>query len=588
MVNDRAVRFQNRAPVQKSTSQRDAYLKALTDYGNTSRPPRWYEQTYGQPGNNVQNKAAKAALGTFLGALDVPVQAIGGMHRDALAGNTLGEQSPGSRALQNYGQQVGGLWSDVFKPGQGQTPLFQPREFEAAGEAAVDRFGLEGGAALAARGGATALDLLTGLVAGGVGGVGRGTVRAAGDAVSTTASRLRPAFQKDDVYLQAFFRQMMANPDTRISTVRSMNSMDDIIGNTGNFRSSRTTGTSGANSGEKSASDYNRLREAFENRVDGNEKDFVYGAITSPVLRDIPAPFPLFARGRENFLNYMKMAQNTDPYDTAISYGRSGGTNPRIPMRYEWGPEATANASLAWGDSLRGAPFFKNVDDFKAAINKGIIEGVENAPGRADWGWGTTKNSSISIPDYIEAQIPKLTIDDISRITALGKRPGDAAAQGINIIDALTAAGKDIPVSVQSFNVPRNVYQSEFKRTGVLDELYDNPAYANILDEILDQRSNFLSPNLANKIAPYSKNNALIQSRHYDSSGAYHSPNWSVGHSLNRQGIDNNRPSSAVAQGLKDFYAQQISPQLQAFQRALFPEVRVPANRTGRTRPAFD
>ncbi len=38
MVDDRAVRFQNRAPVQKSTSQRDAYLKALTDYGNTSRP----------------------------------------------------------------------------------------------------------------------------------------------------------------------------------------------------------------------------------------------------------------------------------------------------------------------------------------------------------------------------------------------------------------------------------------------------------------------------------------------------------------------------------------------------------------------
>ena len=148
------------------------------------KPSRWYEQTYGQPGNNVQNKAAKAALGSFLGLLDVPVQAIGGMHRDAVAGNMLGEQSPGSRALQNYGQQVGGLWSDVFKPGQGQTPLFQPREFEAAGEAAVDRFGLEGGAALAARGGATALDLLTGLVAGGVGGVGRGAVRAAGDAVS--------------------------------------------------------------------------------------------------------------------------------------------------------------------------------------------------------------------------------------------------------------------------------------------------------------------------------------------------------------------------------------------------------------------
>jgi len=172
------------------------------------KPSRWYEQTYGQPGNNVQNKAAKAALGTFLGALDVPVQAIGGMHRDALAGNTLGEQSPGSRAVQNYGQQVGGLWSDVFKPGQGQTPLFQPREFEAAGEAAVDRFGLEGGAALAARGGATALDLLTGLVAGGVGGVGRGTVRAAGDAVKagSDVAKMSPAVRQ--AYLSSIGRTL--------------------------------------------------------------------------------------------------------------------------------------------------------------------------------------------------------------------------------------------------------------------------------------------------------------------------------------------------------------------------------------------
>ena len=161
------------------SNPRQADLAAQYRPKDTTAPPRWYEQNYGQPGNNVQNKAAKAVLGTVLNMFDVPVQAIGGMHRDAVAGNLLGGQSPGSRALQNYGQQVGGLWSDVFKPGQGQTPLFLPREFEAAGEAAVDRFGLEGGAALAARGGATALDLLTGLVAGGVGGVGRGTVRAA-------------------------------------------------------------------------------------------------------------------------------------------------------------------------------------------------------------------------------------------------------------------------------------------------------------------------------------------------------------------------------------------------------------------------
>jgi hypothetical protein len=79
--------------------------------------------------------------------------------------------------LQNYGEQVGGLWSDVFRPGAGQTPLFQPREFDAAGEAAVDRFGLSGAGAGAVRGGATALDLLTGVAAGGVGGVGRGAVQ---------------------------------------------------------------------------------------------------------------------------------------------------------------------------------------------------------------------------------------------------------------------------------------------------------------------------------------------------------------------------------------------------------------------------
>lgn len=116
----------------------------------------------------------KALLGTALGALDVPVQAIGGMHRDVVQGAPTGGQSAGSRAVQNYGQQVGGLVSDVFRPGVGQTPLFQPREFDAAGEAAVGRFGLEGAGASAVRGGATALDLLTGVAAGGVGGVGRG------------------------------------------------------------------------------------------------------------------------------------------------------------------------------------------------------------------------------------------------------------------------------------------------------------------------------------------------------------------------------------------------------------------------------
>ncbi len=136
---------------------------------------------------NKYGNLGKAILGTGLGALDVPVQIIGGAHRDVAAGSTLGGQSPGSRALQNYGEQVGGLWSDVFKPGAGQTEMFLPRQFDAAGEAAVDRFGLEGAGASAVRGGATALDLLTGLMAGGVG-VGGGRAGVAGDAVIDTAT----------------------------------------------------------------------------------------------------------------------------------------------------------------------------------------------------------------------------------------------------------------------------------------------------------------------------------------------------------------------------------------------------------------
>jgi hypothetical protein len=144
---------------------------------------------FGQPVDRNRNaNVGKALLGTVLGALDVPVQAIGGMHRDVVQGAPTGGQSAGSRALQNYGEQVGGLWSDVFRPGAGQTPLFQPREFDAAGEAAVDRFGLSGAGASAVRGGATALDLLTGVASGGVGGVGRGAVQSGAQTAGRVAN----------------------------------------------------------------------------------------------------------------------------------------------------------------------------------------------------------------------------------------------------------------------------------------------------------------------------------------------------------------------------------------------------------------
>jgi hypothetical protein len=120
-----------------------------------------------------------ALAGTLLGALDVPVQAVGGMHRDVISGSPARGQSAGSRAVQDYGQNVGRLWSDFFRPSGGSPSPFLPREFDEAAEAAVGRFGLEGGAASAARGAGFAADLLTGLAVGGAGskaGQGAGVV----------------------------------------------------------------------------------------------------------------------------------------------------------------------------------------------------------------------------------------------------------------------------------------------------------------------------------------------------------------------------------------------------------------------------
>tara|TARA_R110000822_G_scaffold309880_1_gene440528 strand:- start:43 stop:1488 length:1446 start_codon:yes stop_codon:yes gene_type:complete len=155
-------------------------MKGSTHGGGSATAPKPATNIFGQPVDYDRNaNVGKALASTFLNLFDVPVQAIGGTHRDVIQGAPTGGQSAGSRALQNYGEQVGGLWSDVFRPGAGQTPLFQPREFDAAGEAAVDRFGLSGAGAGAVRGGATALDLLTGIAAGGVGGAGRGAARGA-------------------------------------------------------------------------------------------------------------------------------------------------------------------------------------------------------------------------------------------------------------------------------------------------------------------------------------------------------------------------------------------------------------------------
>jgi hypothetical protein len=102
------------------------------------------------------------------------------------------------------------MWSDVFKPGAGQTEMFLPRQFDAAGEAAVDRFGLEGAGAGVVQGGATALDLLTGLMAGGVG-VGGG--RAGVQGVEAADNILRGAGALKDIGVSAPSRFVMAAAD---------------------------------------------------------------------------------------------------------------------------------------------------------------------------------------------------------------------------------------------------------------------------------------------------------------------------------------------------------------------------------------
>jgi hypothetical protein len=219
-------------------------------------------------------------------------------------------------------------------------------------------------------------------------------------------------------------------------------------------------------------------------------------------------------------------------------------------MRYEWGPEADERATLSWGDSLRGAAPQEGLDSLT--------------------------NVGANVPNYFEAQIPRLTIDDISKITALGETPASAAAQGMSIADTVAAAGRDIPVTASSFNLPAVLDKGPFKKAGILDDLTTNPLYADILSSLRNQRQDFLPSGASTNITNRGYGGG------YGAEGAYKVPDWAAGHMLNMSGNNiNNLPSSAVTQSLMDFYAQQISPRLQAFQRALFPEIKVPPTYIG-------
>ena len=566
MVDDRALRLRQQASGRQPRP---------TPQPVAPTPARRESRTiFGQPVNQDRNaNVGKAIAGTALGLFDVPVQAIGGMYRDVVSGNQAGGQSAGSRAVGDYGNLVRSLFSDIGGQGVGQTEPFLPREFEAAGEAAVGRFGLEGAGAGAVRGGATALDLLTGLGAGGVGAIGRQGATVAADDASRFMQRIPGTFQPETAYYSSLLRRIMDDPDTALTTVRSMDAAEDIIGGSGAFRSSTNLGTSGSQAGGTTPELYDRLRNTFETNIN-LDGDVAYGAFTSPVLRSQPAPLPLGSRGRQNFLTYQNIASLFDPYGTARSYGAGPG---RTPMRFILDNDVLDRSSISFGDSLRGAPSFNSYDDFVAALNRGGYEELMSTPGKADWGWSRV-NNTLNFPEYIEAQIPNLSIDDVTRVVGLGEQPFDAAQSAMKLSDVVAGSGRDIPVGALSNVVPREVSAGTTQTRQVVDALRSNPRYEEIIDSLRSQRGDFLPPGMSN--TTYRYNNM--------GNTAYASPSWAVGHRLRQMGEDTGQYSpSAVVNYLQGVMANQVAPQFRAFQRALFPEVGVPRPSTLSTPGAF-
>ena len=442
MVDDRALRFRQeyRAPVARPLAPTPSPLDALgRNYLRGS------EQQVRRQAN-----VGRAIAGTALGALDVPVQAIGGMHRDVVQGRQTGGQSAGSRALQNFGQQVGGFVSDIGRPGPGQTPFFQPREFDAAGEAAVDRFGLSGAGASAVRGGATALDLLTGLGAGGVG----GAVRGAAANAPLAAARARPlltGFSEDAsrrAYRQALLDRVLVSPETSLGTVRSSQSLPGIM-QSGRFKTNAETGTSGAQVGGSTRGDYDRVREAAEEMMDGQGQR-VYGALTNPISQTVPAPYQIGQRGQRRYEDWLEANKLFSP-SAAEAYGtRPGKTFPdNFPLRYEVSPNLLDGAEIYFGDSMlpqynasatRRSRTGMNYEPEKVTATISEILGGRDFPGAEQWLRGG------NTPWYVEGSVPNLSLDDISRIQPLASKPSVGREYEQTVRDALTEVGRDIPV----------------------------------------------------------------------------------------------------------------------------------------------
>jgi hypothetical protein len=260
-----------------------------------------------------------------------------------------------------------------------------------------------------------------------------------GQAAAAAAPRIRPAFQTPEVRNAALMRAIMEDPETTVRTVRSMGSAEDIIGGSGRFLSSRQTGTSPASPG--GVSNYNPIREVAENATWGPGVDNVqYGYVTSPVLKNQPRPFQIGSGGREALQDYLKIAESMDDYLPALRYGQ-GQSKIASPVQYVLNPAVARNAQYFPTDSL--------LSQWKAGLGEG-------AP-RITQSFDEFVRANQGVPNgYVEAAIPNLTINDISKINAM-TGPETMRASGLGVkADAqsrmaainklLEQSGRDVPV----------------------------------------------------------------------------------------------------------------------------------------------
>jgi len=233
-----------------------------------------------------------------------------------------------------------------------------------------------------------------------------------------------------------------------LGTVRSSQSLPGIM-QSGRFKTNTELGTSGAQMGGSTRGDYDRVRRAAEEMM-GNEGQLIYGALTNPVARTTPEPFQVGLRGQRRYQDWLEANRLFSP-SAAENYGaRPLSMFPdNFPIRYETNPNVLQNAEIYFGDSL--LPQYTqsaarqqmgiNVQPEKVTATISEILGGRNFPGADKWIRGTGQT-----PPYVEASVPNLSLDDISRIQPLATRPSVGRGYEQTVRDALDSVGRDIPV----------------------------------------------------------------------------------------------------------------------------------------------